>query len=209
MVFVPYRLSNIYNNIINSNLITNKATTDENLQEFQTLLNQVIPKYNEFILYRFIKDLSSDLNKFNNFLKLYDCYELILWANLNTLLDYFKLKEIIYIKNNYVYNKGKKTLHSYTINKYISKTIPVESKKMDIKEILKRHDNNINTNLDIVDHNAILDTVCQKDNLSILDMVSNNANNNSTIDLSKFEEEYFKEDESLWDRRNKLREQMR
>jgi len=117
MVSIPNRLTLLYKNLKNCDLILNNKITDYNISELQLILNKSVPKYNEYILYNFIKSLSSDSKKFNTFIKLYDIPEIILWANTELLTYELKLDESIKLKPNYF--SGNKIINNYFVYKKV------------------------------------------------------------------------------------------
>lgn len=181
---VPERLTNMIN-LLNNGLLINLQTKeiDSEFILFENILNKTIPSKNEYKLYSFIKQLSIQ-NK-EHFLKLLKEYKIegfIFWSNLDILLEYLNLSNKFYIKQHYNYYKKNnithKILKKYTINR-------LEKKKLSIKEILKKYD----------------EKPAPIDNLNYLDLCDKNEN----VKLDIFEENYFKEDAELWNRRNILR----
>lgn len=220
---VPKKLKIAFDNILNCELVKTKIITNDNLIEFQQILNTTIPKGTDYKLYRFIKELSKKPScNFGTFVFDYNCRELYLWSNLSVLLYYLELHNIIFIKHNYYYNPNnniKKILHSYTVTKYQNKEDKKET-KLEIKSILKRPNNetkekkmDIKSILHNYDEQLKNKQLKEKQQQIINEEVnykySTDIQKNALIDLDVYEEEYFAEDARMWDRRNKLRENLK
>jgi len=214
MIFVPNKLKTIYNKIKECKLVLTKEINDENLIEFQKLINKTIPKHSDYQLYNFIKSLSKNNDKFLSFINEYNIPEIILWAKIEYLLKYFNLDKLIYIGHNYIKQSEKnkrKVLHNYIISKYnndFNNKKPVNNvvKKMNITSILKRFDEKKDESSkymsEIQNH-----SLQQKEDTGVMDMIMNynNSIESNLINLDIYEENYFNEDSKLWNRRNKLR----
>lgn len=160
---------NLLNNKLLKELQEGNYNDEFNLKLFENMLNRTIPTKNEYKLYSFIKQLSSENEElFLVFLKNFNIEYYIFWAKLDVLLNYLQLSNKFYIKQNYIYFKKNKQTHkilnSYTVTK-------VEKEKKNISDILKDYDQKsvVKTQLDIT------------------------------------EEDYFKEEDDLWERRRQLR----
>jgi hypothetical protein len=96
----PQKLFENYKNIVNSNLIRSKELSDDNITEFEFLLNQVQPQTDEehcmrsFVQYLYRKNPGH----FTRFIQRSSLNHLVLWTEAKFMVRIFELRGLVYIK---------------------------------------------------------------------------------------------------------------
>jgi hypothetical protein len=96
----PQKLFENYKDIVNSNLIRNKELSDDNIAEFEYLLNQAQPQSDdEHCMRSFVQYLyRKNPGHFTRFIQRSNLNHLALWTEAKFLVRTFELRGLVYIK---------------------------------------------------------------------------------------------------------------
>jgi hypothetical protein len=116
----PQKLFENYKDIVNSNLIRNKELSDENIAEFEYLLNQAQPQNDEehcmrsFIQYLYRKNPGH----FTRFIQRSSLNQLALWTEAKFMVRTFELRGLVYVKWDIENGKYVCSMHR-TVSEYL------------------------------------------------------------------------------------------
>ena len=186
MISIPDNLKLAYEDLLKSQLFLTKKNTPENLKEFETILNSSIPLKDDLSLYSFINSLSKDFILFNKLINDYNIPHIILWMDIQDLINNLNLNNIISVK-----------IHCF--NKYsISSCNKLSNKSNKLLEQISNYKKefSLGNNIDYNEEKKMSEEYTDNNKINIYE------------ELLEYENEFSIDEEKLWERRNALRKKL-